>query len=521
LTGVSLPAKSYFVLIKGTHFTFALNNSGDTIILKKGNMVMDQVAYGDFEDGNLDDNAPRPGKSKSIGRTSESSDTNNDKNDFSLTLVTTPGGANQLAPVTSLNDEDDSISNATLTESQNAKIFISEFLPDPVGDDANEWIELYNDGDKEVDLVGWQIDDAAGGSKPYKFTAGAKIVAKGYLVLPRSQTKIALNNTFDSVRLIDTNGAVYQRVDYQKPLTGLSYSRSDDGEYFWTKTLTPGLANIISDDEEETADATTPQNTRAEDDNSTIREVNIEEIKNLEVGESVQTTGLVILLPNMFAKSYFYLNGIEVYSAKADFPQLKIGDKIQVAGTLSQVSGRMRLKIKNQGDIKILGRQATVAKQIKAEELSDDLADSLVMVSGQVIEKTGQSIYLDDGTGEVQIYIKPKTKIDKKAVQERDYFQVTGILDSSQDKWRILPRFQGDLVKQKAAEGINEAAASLNQSTPVGQSLSLGPQEAVSSLFGLWPKINNRQAVKYFMISASSLLIILVGLFLKLRGVIK
>lgn len=517
LTGVNLAARSYFVLIKATHFSFALNNSGDVIILKKGNTVIDQVAYGDFEDGNLDDNAPRPGKSKSIGRNSESLDTNNDKKDFSLTLSVTPGAMNQLALTNQGNEEGDSNSDNAATGSQGLKIFISEFLPDPVGDDINEWIELYNGGDSAVDLVGWQIDDAEGGSKPYKFITGTKIEAKGYLLLPRSQTKIALNNTFDSVRLIDAKSVVYQRIDYQKPLTGLSYSRSDDSEYFWTKTLTPGLANIISGEEDEgETENTLIENVNAGEAESLVREVNLEEVKNLEVGESIKTVGTVILLPNMFAKSYFYLNGLEVYCAKADFPELKMGDRVQVTGTISQASGRLRLKIKNQNDIKILGHQAIVAKQVKAEELGDDLVDSLVGVSGQVVEKTGQTIYLDDGTGEVQIYTKPKIKIDKKEIKERNYLQAAGILDINKDGWRILPRFQNDLTIQNTVETDQPVDQAVKELTETKNS-----QVATGATANIWSGLNTNRATKYLMTSATALVIILIGLFLKLRGIIK
>lgn len=126
---------------------------------------------------------------------------------------------------------------------------ISEFLPFPEGKDAEEeWIEIHNSGDYLVDLGGWQLDDMAdGGSKPWTFPARTFIQPRGYLVISRVISKIALNNDKDVVRLIYPNGVVADEINYEKPKKGMSGILMG-GSFFWSKFPTPGATNILEAD---------------------------------------------------------------------------------------------------------------------------------------------------------------------------------------------------------------------------------------------------------------------------------
>ncbi|MFA6550925.1 MAG: helix-hairpin-helix domain-containing protein, partial [Patescibacteria group bacterium] len=53
--------EKYFVIEKPKG---SLNNAGDLIVLKWGDTIIDQVAYGNWKDGNTDDNAPTAGDPK-------------------------------------------------------------------------------------------------------------------------------------------------------------------------------------------------------------------------------------------------------------------------------------------------------------------------------------------------------------------------------------------------------------------------------------------------------------------------
>jgi len=124
-------------------------------------------------------------------------------------------------------------------------IFINEILPSPQGpDEKEEWIEIYNQNDFEVDLSGWQITDTAGKTTTYAFSEGMKISPRGFLVLWRPETKITLNNDGDELKLIQPNGNVADNVSYAKAPQGQSYSRINSS-WVWSTTLTPNSANII------------------------------------------------------------------------------------------------------------------------------------------------------------------------------------------------------------------------------------------------------------------------------------
>ena len=126
-----------------------------------------------------------------------------------------------------------------------SEVIINEILPSPEGaDEENEWIEIYNQNNFEIDLAGWKIQDTEGKVTIYTISNNTKIKAKNYLVLPRPLTKITLNNTSDGLKLSQPNNKVVDSVTFQKAPTGQSYNRTDSG-WMWSSTLTPGAANII------------------------------------------------------------------------------------------------------------------------------------------------------------------------------------------------------------------------------------------------------------------------------------
>jgi len=126
-----------------------------------------------------------------------------------------------------------------------SNIFINEILPSPEGPDAEEeWIEIFNKNDFEVDLSDWEIKDAVGRTKTYVFPKGTKISVKGFLVLKRPITKITLNNNGDGVLFIQPDGKIIDEVSYEKAFHDQSYNRVESG-WVWDNNLTPGSPNII------------------------------------------------------------------------------------------------------------------------------------------------------------------------------------------------------------------------------------------------------------------------------------
>ncbi len=90
LTGI-IAAKSFGIVSN----LAILDNQGDKIRLICGELLVDKVAYGSYNDGNTADNAPLPAPGQSGGRKIDGLDTDVDKNDFTTFAIPTPEAQNQ------------------------------------------------------------------------------------------------------------------------------------------------------------------------------------------------------------------------------------------------------------------------------------------------------------------------------------------------------------------------------------------------------------------------------------------
>jgi hypothetical protein len=333
---------------------------------------------------------------------------------------------------------------------------INEFQPNPEGSDEAEFIELYNPEQTAIDLSGFYLDDQEGGSKPYQIPKGIILEPAQYLVFGRQETKLTLNNTTDTVRLLNENKNVLQQVNYSNVVEGASYAKALDDSWHWTEIITAGKENQIV----ETRFIASKQN------RNLINKIELNKIRNLDFSDIVKVRGIVSAEPGILGSQIFYIQppsippdkggwgvnaGIQIYSYKKDFPELKIGDEIEVVGTLSQNRGETRLKIKQQEDIQIIKNNRNDETQLRpapvpASEIGEDLEGSLVQVIGEIIEIKGSSIFLDDGSDEVKVYLKKTTGI-KKNFQEGDIITVAGIVSQTSTGYRLLPRYQDDIKK--------------------------------------------------------------------------
>lgn len=151
-------------------------------------------------------------------------------------------------------------------------IIFNEVLPSPEGPDAeNEWIEIFNQNNFEVNLSGWKIKDGEGKITIYAFPKETKSSPKGYLVLLRPETKITLNNSGDSLSLIQPDGKIRDSVNFGKAPLDQSYNRTPSG-WFWSTSLTPGSANIIPQKDKSFPPAKAPEGSLREDKTAAIGE---------------------------------------------------------------------------------------------------------------------------------------------------------------------------------------------------------------------------------------------------------
>lgn len=131
-----------------------------------------------------------------------------------------------------------------LNQSYSDKIIISELYPNPAGRDDNEFIELENISDQDVDLEGWQVGDES--SRRYTIKSdnfkSTIIKANSYFVVPKEASGISLNNTSDSAMLYWPDEKLVDSVSYDECNEAQSYSLVDN-EWIWTDDITPGEKN--------------------------------------------------------------------------------------------------------------------------------------------------------------------------------------------------------------------------------------------------------------------------------------
>lgn len=118
-------------------------------------------------------------------------------------------------------------------------IRINEILPDP--SDTEEFIELFNAGTTDINLKDWSLHDASktGG---YIFKEGALIKAQAYLTILRSTFSFALNNTHETVTLLNPDHETVDTVSYVTSKPDTSYNFSPSG-WRWSDLITPDAPN--------------------------------------------------------------------------------------------------------------------------------------------------------------------------------------------------------------------------------------------------------------------------------------
>ncbi|PIR93532.1 hypothetical protein COT99_00175, partial [Candidatus Falkowbacteria bacterium CG10_big_fil_rev_8_21_14_0_10_43_10] len=320
------------------------------------------------------------------------------------------------------------------------KVIIFEFMPNPEGPDESEWIELKNIGSSTVNLINWQLDDEEGGSEPYVIKKDIFINPQESKIFEREETKIALNNTVDSVRLFNNLGELADEYSYSKTKEGVSFKRQGNS---WLTA-----ENIAS-----VASASTSAKTTVSAGSKKYQpavETTLEKIREFEPGDKVKVVGTVAVLPGVFSSQYFYIvgsPGVQVYSSKKLFPNLQIGDQIEINGELSETYGELRLKIAAAEDIKKIAT-STPPEPVMTEcdKIGENMEAQLVRVKGEVVDKQGSIIWLDDGNSEIEVYIKTGVKINKANINEGDNITVIGIVSQKDDSYRVMPRSQADII---------------------------------------------------------------------------
>lgn len=264
LPNVSIPAGGYFLIAhssyNGTvgadhvHSSFSLSgaSNGATIFLVNStsflssgtdSAIVDTLGYGSSANNSPETaNASVPASEQALLR---STDTDNNGSDFTVTSSNPHNSLSLPTPSPA------PTSNQPSPVSYSIAIKISEFMPNPEGNDSGEeWVELYNDSNSHVELKGWKLDDYSSDGKVGSsalLLSEYTIVPSGYLVVALGEEAFSLNNSSDTVRLIWPDGKIADQISYESAKEEQTYAKKPDGSFAWTSFVTKGMKNKFED----------------------------------------------------------------------------------------------------------------------------------------------------------------------------------------------------------------------------------------------------------------------------------
>ncbi|MFA5954193.1 MAG: lamin tail domain-containing protein [Patescibacteria group bacterium] len=313
---------------------------------------------------------------------------------------------------------------------------INELLPNP-NTNEDEWIELYNDSMVDVSLAGWSIEDAS--SKRFTFSSNATMPAFSYLVIPKTQTHIALNNDKDTLTLSTPEGDEADTVSYAKSFSGSSLARNTDSGWQWTSDPTPGSENTI------------------------------EATANILTAGNLTVAGTVLAEPGTIGAHTLYLarigasSGIEQLRVDLD-PSIETsferGDEFQMSGTLRTVASEPRLQVTDEAAISLIGHDETSIVPISYTADATKLG-VLMSASGTVGKGNSNGFILELPQDETVRIIMPIGVTPKRPYAIGSSLTVNGILSTTSAGFRLLVRDANDLIPETPAP-----AATLTSSVP-------------------------------------------------------
>ena len=319
-------------------------------------------------------------------------------------------------------EETDTSTPPTCSDLQTLELL--SLLPDPTGEEeTDEMIVIKNTDTETICLDGWVIRDL---SKSH--TLSGELDGSTTLELPRSITNIALNNTSaETVELVAPDGTVVDSATYEKAIEGAVYTQVD-GAWEWTGLSSGTEQPIVSEDD--SSDAGDTEDSSASD--TVVK-------KTL-----LKKQGVVIALPDTFGSQIMYIDGLQLYQYQGEFPDLQIGDVIEVVGTPSKAHGESRLKIADADAITVVGNESVTAASIVLKETESYLG-RLVEVTGKVTERSAGRFTLEKDGVRILVIVKEGTGISLSSITLGAELKVTGVVATYDGTVRLMPRSSTDI----------------------------------------------------------------------------
>ena len=125
-------------------------------------------------------------------------------------------------------------------------------------DVTDDWIEIYNEGNQDIDISGFGLIDDIDTDIPWLFPEGTILVSGGFVLVwaddgqgedTQADINSSLHATFklskdgETVYLMDVEQRIVSEVTFPELIAEQSYARQFDGSWLISDNLTPMSAN--------------------------------------------------------------------------------------------------------------------------------------------------------------------------------------------------------------------------------------------------------------------------------------
>ncbi|HQB26729.1 MAG TPA: lamin tail domain-containing protein, partial [bacterium] len=283
-----------------------------------------------------------------------------------------------------------------------------ELLPRPTSNEV-EYLEIVNLSQENISSAGWHIADEAKRDQPSPLPD--YLLAPGQIWHIDTKTLgLSLNNEAETLYLWQPDGTLADSLNYTKAPSGAIYRRYENNWEWIENTMNPSSTTSI------VQEATTPP---ASQTTTTLD----------------KARGIVSALPYQLSSQYFYItspdntSGLKIYCYYKLWPQLKLGDLIEINGTLVSTTQEIKLNIKGPQDIKIISSNNQLkVKEITTQDINTLMPGQLVVIKGKVAAKNQSTIYLTDDFGEILIQLKTGTDLKNSNFTVGERYRIVGLI---------------------------------------------------------------------------------------------
>lgn len=333
-------------------------------------------------------------------------------------------------------------------------LIITELYPSPESPDR-EWIEIYNNGDKDVNLINYYLEEksSTGITNNRGILKDQIIKSREYFVLYEEEFNLSLNNSGDSIYIFDTEGKEIDKFIYTESEKSKSVGRKFNGnefspETFITLSPTPFLENKF------------PESVVA---TSELMLFTVSDINELKGG----TEFILNVNINNYIDKYVFINDI-TGTLKAKLTKVILDDIANTAvRTKAKVvtSNGVKNIIINPDDIEVIGYLDINYRVLEKSSLLESNIGNQFRFSATVKEVYANRYKVEFENELINVYSTNTSNLFKG-----DTVEVSGTLDYFRNAYRIIenerisPEVKGDSVLAVEDRVITKANALIEQS---------------------------------------------------------